>query len=414
MFDLQTLISQRESEWLDFKRQFHSNNAELLHDILCLSNSYHQGDRYIVFGVANDKTIRGVESDSHRKTNADLHDFLRQVHLNNIPQLELAFHQLDNHEIGLLRISDIPKKPFFLQRDFQAGKVVVRAGVVYTRLSDTNIPQNGTAPDDHIEIMWKERLQILTPKTISLEESLPIKLNDTRARVREVLGEPDGIGWQIEHYYSEGIELSYDQHFDTVDGFTVYPLPSGVAFEGTIFGIKLGDSFAQVKEAIGRPSYWGLAHENSSLAVWEIDDDKMLVVELWSSKAGNHLVPSQQLGTVKSIAYSNRKSFIGYNAMVAIAIEQIRRGLIPSAFERPELTTLEPKLDSPIYAENYELLGARPALTGGAEVLVDFTESKTLIAFWIYPLEWRYPVIRAIYTIHPKGEEAKAKTANKN
>ncbi|SRR6266568_6467837 len=410
--DFRKLISQRESEWLDFKRQFHSNNAELLHDILCLSNSYHQGDRYILFGVSNDRTIHGVEADSYRKNNADLHDFLRQVHLNSIPQLELTFHELESHQLALLRISDNEKKPFFVQKDFQAGKIVVRAGVVYTRLSDTNIPPNGTAPEDHIEFMWKQRFQIPFPKTVSLEESLPIKLNDSRERVREVLGAPDATGWQIEHYYSEGIELSFDQHFDTVDGFVVYPLPSGVAFEGTVFGVKLNDSFARVKEVVGKPSYWGLAHETSSLAVWEIESDRFLVVELWSSKNNNQTLPSQKLGTVKSIAYCNRKSFIGYNALVAIAIEQIRRGIVPEAFEREDLTTLEPSLDSPIYKESYELLGAKPALFGGAEVLVAFTESNTVVAFWIYPLGWVDPVIRAIYTLHPKAEAKAASTAN--
>jgi hypothetical protein len=404
MLDLQNLISQKESESLDFKREFHENNAQLLHDILCLSNSYYQGDRFIIFGVANDKTVLGVENDPNKKTNADLHDFLRQVHLNKIPQVELTFHQFSGHEIGVLRIVNTPNKPYFIRKDFQVGRATVRAGVVYTRLSDTNIPRNETAPEDHIEIMWKERFRILKGTPLSLEKDFPVKLGDRREQVFEVLGEPDATGWNVEQYYSEGIEISYDQHFDTVDGLIVYPLPSGTAFEGAVFGIKLGDSFARVKEIVGRPSHWGLAYENSSIAVWEITD-KLLVVEFWRS--GNDkktLLSSQQLGTVKSISYCNHKSFVGYNALVAIAIEQMRRGITPSSFEREDIVTMDIELDSPIFDEDYELLGARPALMGGAEVLVAFIVSKVVLAFWVYPLEWKYPVIRAIYKVAGPSE----------
>ncbi|MBC7933534.1 MAG: ATP-binding protein [Rubrivivax sp.] len=399
MLNIQSLISQKESESLDLKREFHKNNAELLHDILCLSNSFCEGNRFIVFGIANDKTVHGVENDPNKKTNADLHDFLRQIHLSKIPQIDLTFYQVDGHEIGLLQIMNAPKKPYFIRKDFQVGKTVVRAGVVYTRLSDTNIPRNETAPEDHVEIMWKERFGLLKARAVSLEVDFPVKLGDTRERVLEALGKPNITGRNIEQYFSEGIEVSYDQHFDTVDGLIVYPLPTGTAFEGTVFGIKLGDSFAKVKEAVGRPSHWGLAYENSSIAVWEIED-KLLVAEFWrSSNDKTTLLSSQQLGTVKSISYCNRKSFVGYNALVAIAIEQIKRAITPTSFESENIVMMNIEIDSPIFNEDYEILGARPALMGGAEVLVAFIESKVVLAFWVYPLEWKYPVIRAIYKL---------------
>jgi hypothetical protein len=408
MLDIQSLISRKESESLDFKREFHENNAKLLHDILCLSNSFYDGDRFIIFGITDDKTVRGIENDPNKKTNAELHDFLRQVHLNRIPKIELTFHKVDGHEVGLLQIMNAPKKPYFIRKDYQEGKVTIRAGTIYTRLGDTNIPPKETAPEDHIEIMWKERFGLLNAKAISLEENSPVKIGDTRDRVLEVLGEPDATGWKIEHYYSEGIEISYDQHFDTVDGLIVYPLPAGTAFEGTVFGIKLGDPFARVKEIMGRPSHWGLAYENSSIAVWEIDD-KLLVVEFWrSSNDKKTLLSSQQLGTVKSIAYCNQKSFIGYNALVAIAIEQIKRGFTPPAFEQEKILMMDVELNSPIFDEEYEMLGAQPAIGGGAEVIVGFVKSKVALAFWVYPLEWKYPVIRAIYKLGGASDTTKA------
>jgi hypothetical protein len=411
MFDIQNLISQNESEALDFKREFHKNNAELLHDILCLSNSFYEGNRFLLFGVANDKTIYGIENDPNKKTNANIQDFLRQVHLNKLPQVELTLHQVGGHELGLLKIFNAPSKPYFLRKDFQDGKFLVRAGVIYTRLGDTNIPRHDTAPEDHIEIMWKERFGLLKAKTVSLEKNIPIKIGDTREEVLGALGEPDATGWQVVQYYSEGLEISYDQHFDTVDGLSVYSLPAGTAFEGTVFGIKLGDSFASVKDTIGRPSYWGLAYENSSVAVWEINDN-LLVVEFWrSSNAKQGLMPAQQLGTVKSISYCRTKSFVAYTALVAIAIEQLSKGITPPIFTPGDIVTMGIELDSPIFNEQYEVLGARPALMGGAEVLVAFPETKVLLAFWIYPLEWKYPEIRAIYKL---GGESEATDINEN
>jgi hypothetical protein len=186
--------------------------------------------------------------------------------------------------------------------------------------------------------------------------------------------------------------------------FQAHTLPSGTAFEGTVFGIKLGDSFARVKEIVGRPSHWGLAYENSSIAVWEVDG-KLLVAEFWrSSNDKKTLLSSQQLGTVKSIAYCNRKSFVGYNALVAIAIEQIKRGIIPSSFETEDILMMGVNLDSQIFDQEYEMVGARPAIAGGAEVIVGFVKSKTALAFWVYPLEWKYPVIRAIYKLGSASE----------
>ena len=397
MSELLNLISEKESEKLDFKRQFHENTAELLHDILCLCNSSFDGDRFIVFGIANDKTFHDISNDPNKKTNADIQDFLRQARLNLIPKVELNFFSYNGGEIGILHISNSSQKPFFLRKDYQKGKSLVRAGVIYTRLGDTNIPRNEVAPDEHIETMWKERFGLLN-RDISLEKHFPVKLDDSRERVQEIFGKPDAIGWLVEHYYSEGIEISYDQHSDMVDGLVVYHLPSGTAFEGTIFGIRLGDSFHKVKQILGKPSFWGLAYRNSTMAVWSIDEN-LLVIEIWSNRNRDHTIPSQQLGTVKSIIYCNEKSYVGYNVLIVKAIEQIQLGNIPDEFEREDITLMNIELNDPVFNESFELLGARPATLGGAEVLVAFEESKIVLAFWVYPLQWQFPVIRSIYKI---------------
>ena len=48
------LIRRRtEGSYWDFKIQHHENNANLIHDVLCLANADHTGPRYLIFGVDN-------------------------------------------------------------------------------------------------------------------------------------------------------------------------------------------------------------------------------------------------------------------------------------------------------------------------------------------------------------------------
>ena len=162
--NLDELLSEDESETLDFKAEFHKDNAHLLHDILCLANSYSERDRFLVFGVKNQtKEVVGIEVDSKRKTNADLQNMLLQSQFNRIPTTNLKFHQhISGHEIAVLFIANRPDKPFFVTKDKKTldGKHTIRAGVIYTRLGDTNTPKNSSASDDKIELMWRERFGI--------------------------------------------------------------------------------------------------------------------------------------------------------------------------------------------------------------------------------------------------------------
>ncbi|MCG2790708.1 MAG: ATP-binding protein [Actinomycetia bacterium] len=161
---LRDLLLEDECEWLDFKQRFHDNNVKFLHDILCLMNANADRDRYLVFGVADDKTIIGIENDKNKKKSADIQDLLRQSNFNRIPQITLAYEKNENNlEVAILRILNRPDKPFFLTKDKKNGKSVIRAGVVYTRIGNTNIPPKESAPEDHIELMWRERFGIGLP-----------------------------------------------------------------------------------------------------------------------------------------------------------------------------------------------------------------------------------------------------------
>jgi endonuclease/exonuclease/phosphatase family metal-dependent hydrolase len=54
--EIESLIeSKREDDYWDFKQCHHTNTADPLHDIICMSNNLADRDAYIIFGVA-DKT----------------------------------------------------------------------------------------------------------------------------------------------------------------------------------------------------------------------------------------------------------------------------------------------------------------------------------------------------------------------
>lgn len=158
--DIRQLLDQPESEWLDFKMVHHADTLSLLHDILCLSNAWAERRRYLVYGVKNDGELVGVATDANRRKGADVQDLLRSARMNRIPTVSMRTEIVDGHEIDLLAIENRPDKPFFLLADKEYRGQVIRAGVVYTRIGDTNVPLKECAPEANVELAWRERFGI--------------------------------------------------------------------------------------------------------------------------------------------------------------------------------------------------------------------------------------------------------------
>ena len=217
------LVRCSESMWFDRKQQFHINRVELLHDVLCLTNAYYEGDRYLLFGQADSLEMLGVESDAARMNNAQLHDFLRQCPLNRIPTLNLRTEVIEGHQIDVLHIKNRPDKPFFLTKDKSHHGRTLRGGVVYSRLGDTNTPMSECAPEDHVELMWRERFGLgLDPLT----------------RFLRLLDSPEEWATLAEHYrYHKRFPEFTIQRGETVcDRFVEpwtenFPDPSAVSYQ---------------------------------------------------------------------------------------------------------------------------------------------------------------------------------------
>ncbi|MFR9257126.1 MAG: helix-turn-helix domain-containing protein, partial [Merdibacter sp.] len=50
-----------EGEYWDFKGKWHDNNADLLHDIICMANNLANRDAYLIIGVSDSKSPNGVQ-----------------------------------------------------------------------------------------------------------------------------------------------------------------------------------------------------------------------------------------------------------------------------------------------------------------------------------------------------------------
>jgi hypothetical protein len=155
--------SKREGDYWDFKEEPHDNNASLLHDILCLCNSLHAGERYLILGVSDPKDgcqLVGLQpGQANRKEQANLIDFLRSKKFAGDirPEIELRTILMNNKEIDIIVIFDNPYKPYYLTDDYKDRGKIVYAFHIYGRTNDTNTPLVKSADINSVEKMWRQR-----------------------------------------------------------------------------------------------------------------------------------------------------------------------------------------------------------------------------------------------------------------
>lgn len=161
------LAKQREGQHWDFKQAHHEKPASLVHDIVCLANTEHAGDRFIVFGVEDGTyRVKGIEGGSPRRTQADIVALLRKVPFSRARRPEISLHtvKVDGQEIDLLVVYNRPFKPYQLDKEYgkQEGKLL-RAQHIYSRVLDTNTPVDSSADPSEVERMWRERFGLDDP-----------------------------------------------------------------------------------------------------------------------------------------------------------------------------------------------------------------------------------------------------------
>ena len=73
----------QEGEYWDFKKEWHKNKSDLLHDIICMANNLSNHDGLIIIGVdeETDYSICDITSDPNRKKRRTLLYFCERKNL---------------------------------------------------------------------------------------------------------------------------------------------------------------------------------------------------------------------------------------------------------------------------------------------------------------------------------------------
>lgn len=155
----QLIESRKEGTWWDFKREHHKSSFDLLHDILCLSNAIHSGDRYLIIGVSEDFDLVDVRDNRPRRNQSDILDMLKKKNFAEdiIPCISLVTISKNGSEIDIIVIKNERVKPYYLLSDEREANKILKSGVVYSRVGDTNTPINACANPRDVGVMWRER-----------------------------------------------------------------------------------------------------------------------------------------------------------------------------------------------------------------------------------------------------------------
>lgn len=164
------LLIQKHSEgsYWDFKQNWHSDNVDLLKDIVCMANNTtaDMRDAYIIFGVEDGTfSIKGVSEDSNRKNQENIIGFLGSKTWagEEIPNVQVNTIELDGKEVDVLIIYNSTVTPYYLLKDYMKStdsgkqKKILSAGVIYSRVGDRNTSSAECATKQAMEFLWKKR-----------------------------------------------------------------------------------------------------------------------------------------------------------------------------------------------------------------------------------------------------------------
>lgn len=262
-------------------------------------------------------------------------------------------------------------------------------------------PQKGKKPNFNTLEKKLEKIQSIN----TIDYKTILSLSSTKKQTHKILGEPQDVDYLAETYWSHGLQVYYNRHWDKVDGVLAKRQPSGISFEDEILGVKLGDTFAEVKSKLGNPINWGLPDPYTSFAFYKIDN-RFLTIALWRDNPDAQFIDFK-MGSVYAIGYSEAHSFLACEAIVSVTIEQIRQG--------KKLTYLEMKpnkydfdFTAEFLNEKYVMFPTQFGILGGYFITVVFEDSKKVVDFWLYDLAWDYFAIRMI-SLRPEETEIEMK-----
>ncbi|WZX99648.1 ATP-binding protein [Bacillus sp. FSL W7-1360] len=166
---VQRLLSKgKEGEYWDFKQEWYEKEkkADLIKDIICFSNTPHDKDCYIIFGVDDNCNVVGMKEIEKRRKQADILDTLSNIHFagDNVPKISVESIEVQRVELDVLIVENMEKTPVYLKQPYpnkKGEKHKIEQGCIYTRTGDKNTPNGANADIQDIEKLWKKRLGLL-------------------------------------------------------------------------------------------------------------------------------------------------------------------------------------------------------------------------------------------------------------
>lgn len=154
---VQELITKKhEGAYWDFKQQWYSNNADMLHDILCMSNNLDFCDAYIIIGVSDDGTVIGIDDNAHDVRNTQMiTNFLMSLRFvgDRIPNIEVSRVLTNNKNIDIIHIKRDNYIHQLLQKYSDSHKQVGCG--IYVRSNDSNTPIDKTASEEELKRLFE-------------------------------------------------------------------------------------------------------------------------------------------------------------------------------------------------------------------------------------------------------------------
>lgn len=183
----------REGSYWDFKREWHGNKADLLHDIICMANNPEGTTGLLILGIdegADYQPTGAAELLGRRMNTQNIVDMLRaKSWADGIPKARVASIELHDSCVDVIVVGhDDESVSYYLTADFRDGGSVVRAAAIYTRNADSNTPKDKTANPLETERLWRrhfgldktplERLPQLLAEPSKWIRTLPVLARD--------------------------------------------------------------------------------------------------------------------------------------------------------------------------------------------------------------------------------------------
>lgn len=151
----------RADDYWCFRRKHYTNDAQLLHAILCMANNRVGRDAYIIFGVdEKEYEIVGVEDDIEGRDYLHIRKVLEKADFSEkmIPRVDLKTLILKGHQVDILIVMNSFDTPYYLTKDFRHAEYQILAHHIYTRVAGQNTNMSESADRHLIELLWKKRI----------------------------------------------------------------------------------------------------------------------------------------------------------------------------------------------------------------------------------------------------------------